>query len=217
MKLDGYLSQISELRTLYNIVKQSFSTRGLVHHNWSHIQRDLAMAIIIGEAEKADMKIVLASVLLHDIGRLSPSSGYNHYEAGAKTAPKYLQDAGFTDREIETIIHCIKAHGPRGLEEPKSLEAEVVYDVDVLSCSVGYLGVARVFDYFMREEGLGVKEMMALPSGKKGPREDFYTKTGRMLGEKSFQKARRFWEELREELKEEERKVKDIILDYEGD
>ena len=217
MKLDGYLSQITELRTLYNMVKQNFSARELVHHNWSHIQRDLARAIIIGETEKANMKIVLASVLLHDIGRLYPELGDNHYEAGAKIAPKYLQDAGFKDREIETIIHCINAHGPRGLKEPKSLEAEVVYDVDVLSCSVGYIGVARVFDYFMREEGLGVKEMMALPGGKKGPREDFYTKTGRMLGEKGFQKARRFWEELREELKEEERKVKDIILDYEGD
>lgn len=217
MKLDGYLSQISELRTLYNIVKQNFSTKGLVHHNWSHIQRVLAMAIIIGETEKADMKIVLASVLLHDIGRLYPEQGDNHYEAGAKTAPKYLHDAGFPDRDTEAIIHCIKAHGPRGLEEPKSLEAKVVYDVDVLSCSVGYIGIARVFDYFMREEGLGVKEMMITPSGKKGPREDFYTKTGKMVGEKGFQKAWRFWEELREELKEEERKVKDIIPDYEGD
>ncbi len=82
---------------------------------------------------------------------------------------------------------------------------------------MGYIGVARVFDYFMREQGLGVKEMMAIPSGKKGPRADFYTKTGRMLGEKGFQKATRFWEELREELKEEERKVEDIVSDYEGD
>lgn len=217
MKLDGYLPEITELRTLYNMVKQNFSTRGLVHHNWSHIKRDLARAIIIGEAEKADMKIVLASVLLHDIGRLYPELGDNHYEAGAKTAPKYLQDAGFTDIEIKAIIHCIKAHGPRGLEEPKSLEAKVVYDVDVLSCSVGYIGVARVFDYFMREEGLGVKEMMAIPSGKKGPREDFYTKTGRMLSEKGLQKAERFWKELGDELKEEERRVRDIIPDYEGD
>lgn len=217
MKLDGYLSRITELGTLYNMVKQTFSKRGLVHHNWSHIQRDLARAIIIGETEKANMKIVLASVLLHDIGRLYPELGDNHYEAGAKIAPKYLQDAGFTDRETETIVHCIKAHGPRRLEEPKSLEAEVVYVVDVLSCSVGYIGVARVFDYFMREEGLGVKEMMTLPSGKKGPRKDFYTKTGKMLGEKGFQKAWRFWKELRDELKEEERKVKDIIPDYEGD
>ncbi len=121
MELDGYLSQITELRTLCNMVKQIFCSRGLIHHNWSHIQRDLTRAIIIGEAEKADMKFVLASVLLHDIGRLYPEPGDNHYEAGAKTTSKYLQDAVFTDREIEAIIHCIKAHGPRGLEEPKSL------------------------------------------------------------------------------------------------
>jgi hypothetical protein len=103
------------------------------------------------------------------------------------------------------------------LEEPKSLEAKVVYDVDVLSCSVGYVGVARVFSYFMREEGLGVKGMLAVPSGKKGPRKDFYTETGRKLGEKGLRKARRFWEELRQELREEELKVKDIIPDYKGD
>lgn len=72
MRLDGYLSRITELRTLYDLVKQEFSMRRLVHHNWSHLQRDLAMAIVIGEAEKADMKVILASVLLHDIGRLYP-------------------------------------------------------------------------------------------------------------------------------------------------
>ncbi|HID92681.1 MAG TPA: hypothetical protein EYP60_01175 [bacterium (Candidatus Stahlbacteria)] len=43
----------------------------------------------------------------------------------------------------------------------------MVYDVDVHSCSVGYIGVARVFDYFMREEKMGVKDMMEIPSGKK--------------------------------------------------
>lgn len=217
MKLDGYLSQISELKTLYEMVKQDFSSKGRVHHNWSHIQRDLAMAIMVGEAEKADMRTVLAGVLLHDIGRLHPELGDNHYEAGAKIASTYLRNAGFTDREIQAVIHCVRAHGPRGLEAPKSLEAKVVYDVDVLSCSVGYIGVARVFDYFMREEGLGVKEMMALPSGKETPREDFYTETGSRFGEEGFRVSRRFWDELREALKDEERRVKDIIPDYEAD
>jgi uncharacterized protein len=194
------------------MVQRDFSAKGLVHHNWSHIQRDLATAVILGEAEKADMKIVLASVLLHDIGRLYPELGDNHHKAGAKVAVKYLKRAGFSGRETEAVIHCIRSHSPRGLEEPKSLEAKVVYDVDVLSCSVGYLGVARVFSYFMREEGLGVKEMMTLPSGKSGPREDFYTETGRRLGEEGLQKAWRFWEELREELKKEDEKLEKSFL-----
>jgi len=217
MKLDDYLSRFPELKTLYESVKKDFSTKGLVHHNWHHILRNLATAIKVGEAEKADMKIVLASALLHDIGRLYPQLEKNHHAAGGMVASKYLGNAGFADEEIKAITHCVRAHGPRGLEEPKTLEAKVIYDVEVLSCSVGYVGVARVFDYFMREEGANVKEMMSVPSGRKGPRKDFYTKTGRILGEKSLEKARNFWEELRRELEEEERAVRDVIPEYEGD
>ncbi|MGB9693688.1 MAG: HD domain-containing protein [Fervidobacterium sp.] len=214
MKLDDYLSRWPELRVLYQIVKQDFSTKGLVHHNLRHVLRDLARAIIIGEAEKANMKIVLAGVLLHDIGRLYPDLGSDHHEAGALKAPEYLRKAGFKAEEISEVTHCIRAHGPRGLEEPKTLEAKVVYDVDVLSCSVGYLGIARVFDYFMREENMSVKDMMEIPSGRRGPRKDFYTKTGKSIGHKGLKKAHAFWKELRRELEKEERAVKKIIPDY---
>ena len=198
-------------------MKKDFSTKGLVHHNWHHILRSLATAIIIGEAEKANMKIVLASALLHDIGRLYPQLERNHHAAGAKISSKYLRNVGFTDEEIREITHCVRAHGPRGLEEPKTLEAKVVYDAEVLSCSVGYIGVARVFDYFMREEEAGVKEMMKVPSGRRGSRKDFYTEAGRVLGEKGLKRARKFWEELRQELKEEEQAVREVIPEYEGD
>lgn len=217
MKLDSYLARFPRLKALYELVKKDFSTKGLVHHNWHHILRDLARVIIVGEAEKANMKIVLASVLLHDIGRLFPQLERNHYAAGARIASKYLKNIGVADEEIKEITHCIRAHGPRGLEEPKTLEAKVVYDVEALSCSVGYIGVARVFDYFMREEEAGVKEMMEVPSGRKGSRKDFYTNAGRVLGEKGLKKAQKFWEELRQELKEEEQTVREVIPEYKGD
>jgi len=132
MKLTNYLSQFDELRVLHWLVKQDFLARGFVHHNWHHILRDLARAVMIGEAEKANMKIVLASVLLHDVGRLYPDLGSDHHEAGAKKAPEYLTKAGFKSGEISEVTHCIRAHGPRGSEEPKTLETKVVYDVHVL-------------------------------------------------------------------------------------
>lgn len=128
-----------------------------------------------------------------------------------------MKEAGFKSEEISRITHCIRAHGPRGTEEPKTLEAKVVYDVDVLSCSVGLMGVARVFDYFMREEKMGVKDMMKIPSGKKGTRQDFYTKKGEVMGKEGLERARDFWKELRHELKEEERTVEGIIPEYRGD
>jgi HD superfamily phosphodiesterase len=217
MKIDDYLSRFGELKTLYELVNRDFLTKELVHHNWNHVLRDLARAVTMGETEKTDMKIVLASVLLHDIGRLYPKLGSDHHEAGAKKAPEYLRKAGFKREDINRITHCIRAHGPRGTEEPKTPEAKVVYDVDVLSCSTGYLGVARVFDYFMREEKMGVKEMLEIPSGKKGPRQDFYTKTGKAMGQEGLEKERKFWEELEHELIIEERTVKKIIPEYKGD
>lgn len=217
MKIDDYLLESNELKILYQLVKRDFSTKGLIHHNWQHILRDLARAVIIGDAEKANMKIALAGVMLHDIGRLYPDLGRDHHEAGAKKAPEYLKEANFKEGEVRDITHCVRAHGPRGTEEPKTLEAKVVYDVDVLSCSTGYIGVARVFDYFMREENMGVKEMMEIPSGKKGPRQDFYTKTGKAMGKEGFKKARQFWEQLGRELNEEKRTARKIIPEYEGD
>jgi putative nucleotidyltransferase with HDIG domain len=217
MKLKEYLSKSAGLQTLYDVVKQDFLTKGLVHHNWNHILRDLARGIIIGEEEGANMKIVLAGILLHDIGRLYPEVSKDHCSAGAEIAPKYLKEAEFTEKEIEEVLHCIRSHGPRGLEEPTTLEAKVCYDVDVASCSVGYIGVARVFDYFMREEGMNIKEMVGIPSGRKGPRKDFYTETGRRRGEKELKKANKFWEELSREFTEEQKVIREIIPDYEGD
>jgi len=217
MKFRGYLSKFAELKALYEKVEQAFLTKGLVHHNWNHILRDLARGIIIGEAEGANMKVVLAGILLHDIGRLYPKSGEDHYSVGAGVALKYLKSAGFTEEEIEKVVHCIKCHGPRALEEPRTLEAKICYDVDVLSCSVGYIGVARVFDYFMREEGMNVKQMVETPSGKRGSRKNFYSETGRKLGEEGLQKARNFWKELNQEFVEEKRIIKDLIPSYEGD
>lgn len=56
--------------------------------------------------------------------------------------------------------------------------------------------------------------MLEIPSGKKGPRQDFYTKTGKAMGQEGLEKERKFWEELEHELKMEERTVKKIIPEY---
>ena len=79
MRLEYYLSKYAELKALYELVKHDFFAKGLVHHNWNNVLRDLARGIMIGEAEGAKMKIVLAGVLLHDIGRLYSEEGEDHY------------------------------------------------------------------------------------------------------------------------------------------
>ena len=217
MTLDSYLKKLAELKALYDLVESDYLARGLVHHNWNHVLRVLARGIEIGESEHADMKIVLTGLLLHDIGRLHVKEDHDHHTAGAKVAPGFLRRAGFADSGINEVVHCVRAHGPRGVEEPRTLEAKVCYDVDVLSCSCGNVGVARVFHFFIAEQGSTVNQMMEVSSGKKGPRKSFYTKTGLERGLEGYQKATRFWKELREELKEEEHAIKKVIPQYEED
>jgi HD superfamily phosphodiesterase len=217
MQLNSYLSKYPELRALYTSVEQDYIERSLIHHNWQHNLRNLARGILIGELERANIKIVLAAILVHDIGRLHHEAGQDHHAAGAAIAPSFLIKSGFTEPEIEEICHCIRAHGPRGIEEPITLSAKVCYDVDVLSCSVGFTGVARVFDYFMREEGMSVKQMVEIPSGRRGIRQDFYTKTGRNMGAHGFKKAANFWQDLQQEFYKEESIVREIIPGYEVD
>lgn len=101
MTPNQYLSKSPQLKALCRLVEHDFSSKGLVHHNWNHVLRDLARGIMIGEAEGADMRIVLAGVLLHDIGRIYPEEEEDHHTSGAKAAPKYLTKAGYTKREID--------------------------------------------------------------------------------------------------------------------
>jgi len=217
MTLDSYFKKTAELKALYSLVESDYSARGLIHHNWNHVLRVLATGIEIGESEHANMKIVLAGLLLHDTGRLHAEEDHDHHAAGAKVAPAFLRRAGFSESEIDEVVHCIRAHGPRGLEKPKTLEAKVCYDVDVLSCSCGNVGVARVFHFFIAEQGFTVKQMMEIGSGKKGPRKNFYTKTGRQRGLEGYQKATRFWNELGKELKREEQAIRKVIPRYAED
>jgi len=214
LKLSGYLSSHAELNRLYEAVRSEFASKGLVHHNWGHILRDLAKAILVGEAEGADMKVLLAAVLLHDIGRLFPEMGRDHCMVGVRLAPVYLKNAGFSGDEIEEIIHCVSCYGPRALAGPRTTEARVGFDVEVLSCSVGYLGVAQVFDYFMREEKIGIVAMLDMPSGMPGQRKDFYTATGESFGAEGLRKARAFWSEVREELAKDTKATRQFVPVY---
>lgn len=216
MELKNYLDNLPQLRILYRTVKKDFISKGLVHHNWTHVLRDLGRGILIGEAEGANMKTVLASILLHDIGRLFPEKGRDHHRLGAELAVRYSSNAGFTDDETKKVIHCIKSHDPRGLEEPKSPEAKVVYDAGFLS-EVGIVGIARVFHFFFAEAGLSVKKLTKIGSGKRGPRKDFYTCTGEKLGKRNLAISRRYWKKLESELREEELKTQEFVQEYNGD
>lgn len=154
VKLQAYLQADLRFAAVYQYTKQRFEdAQDLTAHNWAHTYRDILSAIVIGEAENADMKIVLPAMTMHDIGFLYGANGKNHGAIGADKVAEYLTqaEAHYSEEHIKAISDCIRTHkGSMHDKQPESLEAKVVADADLLD-KFGPFGVyqkIRVYTEF---------------------------------------------------------------------
>jgi len=116
-------------------------------HDWTHVERVRNLALRIGKKEKADLKILEMSALLHDIARkkeIKNKGLFCHAKEGGKLARKILQKYNLEKGDIENITHCIETHRYRNNKVPATIEAKVLYDADKLD-SIGAIGIARNF------------------------------------------------------------------------
>lgn len=112
-------------------------------HDFDHVLRVLALAERIGQAEGADLEIVQAAALLHDVARAEEEdSGACHARAGAQHAREILQ--GHPPEKVEAVAQAIATHRFREKSTPQTLEAQVLYDADKLD-AIGAIGVARAY------------------------------------------------------------------------
>lgn len=143
-KLQGYLQSDEQYKAVFSYTKQRFSeSNHLPAHNWAHAYRDTLNAIVIGEAEGADMKVVLPAITMHDIGFLYGADGRTHGAVGADKLGEYLKDGSivYSQEMIEKIANCIRTHkGSMHNEKPEGLEAKVVADADLVE-KFGPIGV----------------------------------------------------------------------------
>jgi uncharacterized protein len=119
---------------------------GFISHDFSHTERVYRLAIRIAEKEKADIDIVQAAALLHDVGRFKERDDTTkcHAEESAKMAPDILRNINFPENKIPAVLHCIKVHRySKGLKA-ETKEAEILQDADRLD-AVGAIAIARVF------------------------------------------------------------------------
>lgn len=197
-KLQNYLNTDSLYKAAYDYTKQRFdAATELTAHNWAHAYRDTINAIVIGEAEGADMSVVLPAATMHDIGFLYGATGQTHGAVGADKLAEYLKEGGITYSEemVAKIASCIRTHkGSMHNEKPESLEASVVADADMLE-KFGPFGVyqyIRTFTEFNRplsdilERGEGVLTLT------------LETPTGQRIAEQGRQFVANFLNELKE-------------------
>ncbi len=127
-------------------------------HDFSHVERVLAVAERIARDEGADLRVVRAAALLHDIGRrheerMGPDPD-RHEEVSAELAAPFLRSLGVSEPAIERVIEAILAHRHRRGRESASPEAACLYDADKLD-SLGAVGVARAY-LWLGEHGRSV-------------------------------------------------------------
>ena len=131
------------------------SSRG--SHDWEHTERVLNMCMHIASVEGGDTDIIQAAALLHDIGRHAQdiSKGkLSHAEIGVDMARPILKRYQYNPESIERILHCIETHRYRKGDDPKTLEARILFDADKLD-AIGAIGIGRAF-VFAGENGAAV-------------------------------------------------------------
>jgi uncharacterized protein len=112
-------------------------------HDFQHVLRVLRLAECIGRAEGADMQVLRAAALLHDVARVAEDAGGPcHAETGARRARDIL--AGQPKHRVEAVAHAIRTHRFRSSAAPRTLEARVLYDADKLD-AIGAIGIARAY------------------------------------------------------------------------
>jgi len=183
-RLEGYLVD-ERIKMVHDSVKTAFESQDFLAHNWDHIYRDTINAVWIGEAEGADMQIVLPAILLHDIGFLYDPDPAVHHILGAEKCADRLGDWSAAERQ--KIADCILSHkgAMPGFEvEPPSLEAKVVHDADLLE-KIGKIGILQVVRTYMEfgQRGLAghqdYKNLYAIVKRRAGFKNlAFYTRTG---------------------------------------
>ncbi len=117
-------------------------------HDEQHIYRVLYSALDIASQYVVNMDVILAAALLHDIGRESQlhDSKLDHAIVGSEMAYEYLKGMKWSEENAQHVKDCIRTHRYRNNEEPKTIEAKILYDADKLDAT-GTLGIARTIAY----------------------------------------------------------------------
>lgn len=118
-------------------------------HDSLHIYRVLNYAMKIAESYNyVDRDVLIASCLLHDIGRQAECENPNlsHAVEGSNLAYRFTKELGWEEEKCQHIKECIKTHSYRIEDRPISMEAKILFDADKLDVT-GAVGIARTLMY----------------------------------------------------------------------
>ncbi len=181
MTIDEHVKRDLRIGGVYRAARERYRAAGLFHHNLQHVARDMNRALqIAAEEEGVDYGVLVPAVLLHDIGFCGPDwERLGHDVAGAILAREILIEIGYDAETVEKICHCVEVHKGRNL--PRSLEAKILYDADVLEKAglVYFLFAGKILCEFRETVDDLLKR--EIKDKKKEVERGFYTAKARQL------------------------------------
>ena len=145
--LEGY--KIMDEDTYKKIEKFMLEMMKDSAHDILHIYRVMYQAFRIAKKyDEVNKRILIASCLLHDIGRDIQFQNplQCHAVEGGKMAYTFLKRLGWEESDCRHVQDCITTHRFRTNNSPKTIEAKILFDSDKLDVT-GALGIARSLLY----------------------------------------------------------------------
>ncbi|MBK23083.1 MAG: hypothetical protein CME70_03665 [Halobacteriovorax sp.] len=114
-------------------------------HDFDHINRVMQLCLKLGEKEKANLTILKAAALLHDVVSV-PKNHPKRTEASRMAAEKgveLMKEAGFDDEDCRKAFDVILEHSFSLGKKPSSIESAILQDADRID-ALGAIGVMRM-------------------------------------------------------------------------
>ena len=132
-------------------------------HGFFHSERVYKLSVEMGKKLGANLFILKIAALLHDIGKKKEKESKlenKHAEISGQIAMDFLnnEELEISEKIINDIILCIRAHSFSNNITPKTLEAEILSDVDKLD-ALGAIGIYRTIGFTIKKQG-GIKQVI---------------------------------------------------------
>ncbi|SEP88477.1 HD domain-containing protein [Natrinema salaciae] len=120
-------------------------------HDLDHARRVFNIGVRLANQKNADIDIVGAAALTHDIHRSMGEDGeYTHPRESLSAVRSVLEATSFPDEKRSSVLHCVEVHEEyefNGDDNPaETIEARLVQDADNLD-AIGAVGIARNFAF----------------------------------------------------------------------
>ncbi|MFZ5879712.1 MAG: HD domain-containing protein [Chloroflexota bacterium] len=171
-------------------------------YRWKHTLRVVQYGKRIAEAEHADVEIVMAACLLHDVSKFdSEEYGVEHGRVSARIARPFLETLGYTPEQVNHICFAVAVHvdDKADFEHPVTLETKIVNDADNVDRFGAYRLLMHYRDQVEEYEQLIARAEKRLLVLRRYLAEELGTPTGERLFRRQLELQITFLERLVED------------------